>query len=401
MSWLSTPQRAIAESLVQQQSTAFFCYDLDQLARHVEPLLQQDVVKLWYAVKANPLSHIIHTLDKAGFNFDVASTGELEQVLAQDVSASRVLNTGPAKSLAQIRTFAAKGVRVFVAESHNQVHWLNQVASEYDAQFTVLLRVQLRFDKAEENPLGGNTLTPFGLGCEQWQSLPLSQFQHLDVAGLHIFQWGNMLCSDTLASLWQAMIAPLLALAESLGIRLRILDLGGGLGIPYQQSDSAIAWPKLVDALAAIKAATQVDELWMELGRFAVGECGFYCNPVVEQKQNYDAQQLIMAGGVNHLLRPAVTGQAFPAELLRQSSAESVTFHVHGPLCTALDKLGEFSLPRDCNEHDWLVFSQCGAYGYTESMPFFLCHELPGEYVIRNGEVICARPAEPAMNYLR
>lgn len=401
MTWLSTSQRIAAEALIQQQDTPFFCYDLDKLSAHVKPLVDQQIVKLWYAVKANPLSHIIKTLDNAGFNFDVASSGELDQVLSQGIAPERVLNTGPAKSLKQIRHFATQGVRIFVAESHNQVRWLNQVAEEFELQFEVLLRVQLRFDKAEHNPLGGNTLTPFGLGAEQWQALTLSDYTYLDFVGLHIFQWGNMLCSDTLAELWQAMVAPLVQLAADLGITLKVLDLGGGLGIPYDRQSPSLDWQKLLGALALIKTATQVQELWMELGRYAVGECGFYLNPVVEQKQNYGEQQLIVAGGVNHLLRPAVTGQAFPAELLRQSQAEATDFHIHGPLCTALDKLGTLALPSDSTDGDWLVFSQCGAYGYTESMPFFLCHELPAEYIISGGEISCVREAEPASSYLR
>ena len=74
---------------------------------------------------------------------------------------------------------------------------------------------------------------------------------------------------------------------------------------------------------------------------------------------------------------------------------------LYGPLCTALDCLGEHQLPSDLNEQDWLVFSQCGAYGFTESMPYFLCHELAGEYVIHNGVLSCVRQAEDASHYLR
>jgi diaminopimelate decarboxylase len=74
---------------------------------------------------------------------------------------------------------------------------------------------------------------------------------------------------------------------------------------------------------------------------------------------------------------------------------------VHGPLCTALDSLGEFSLAADINETDWLIFSQCGAYGFTESMPYFLCHELPAEYTVKQGQISCVRRAESADYYLR
>ncbi|MDE3271510.1 PLP-dependent decarboxylase [Pseudoalteromonas sp. G4] len=401
MSFLSTQQRQVLAELCQQNDTPFYVYDLDKLAAHLTTLTSQNVVKLWYAVKANPLSDIIQTLDKCGFDFDVASSGELNQVLAQGIDAKRVLNTGPAKSKKQIQHFLNKGVRTFVAESHNQVVWLNQAASEHDIRLRILLRVQLRWPDSEKNPLGGDSLTPFGLGCDDWASLNISDFPALDFAGLHIFQWGNMLSSDKLAELWRAMIAPLQTLSAQLGFKLRILDLGGGLGIPYTEQAERLVWPQLLDALDNIKQAVGCDELWMELGRYAVGEVGFYANPVVEQKQNYGANQLIVAGGINHILRPAVTNQAFPAELLRQSNAETKSFLVHGPLCTALDSLGEFSLAADINETDWLIFSQCGAYGFTESMPYFLCHELPAEYTVKQGQISCVRRAESADYYLR
>ncbi|CCQ10198.1 Diaminopimelate decarboxylase [Pseudoalteromonas luteoviolacea B = ATCC 29581] len=401
MSFLSTSLRNTIAPITEHVETPFFIYDLDKLAAHLQPLTAQNVVKLWYAVKANPLSRVIQTLDAAGFNFDVASAGELNQVLAQGVSAKRVLNTGPAKSKRQIAHFLKTGVRTFVAESINQVTWLQEAAARDQITLRILLRVQLRWPDGEKNPLGGDSLTPFGLGCEEWKSLTLASFPNLDFAGLHIFQWGNMLDTKKLSSLWSQMVPPLRALADSLEMNLRILDLGGGLGIPYTADQISLNWPQLLDTLATIKATSGVDELWMELGRYAVGECGYYVNPVIEQKTNYGHKQLIVAGGINHILRPAVTHQAFPSEILRHSEAPTEPFLIHGPLCTALDSLGQHTLPGDINEQDWLVFSQCGAYGFTESMPYFLCHELAAEYVMQHGYVECIRQPETADFYLR
>ena len=401
MSFLSTPIKNAVNTLTQQLDTPFFVYDLDKLNAHLASLVAQTDVKLWYAVKANPLSKVIQCLDNAGFNFDVASKGELEQVLAQGISSQRVLNTGPAKSPKQIKHFIERGVRIFVAESLNQVRWLNQQAQLQNTQLQVLLRVQLRWPEGEKNPLGGDSLTPFGLGCDEWQALNTGDYPALSFDGLHIFQWGNMLSTQKLSELWSQMIAPLTALASNLNINLKILDLGGGLGIPYTPNDATLEWDELITALAKIKKDAGVDELWMELGRYAVGECGHYANPVVECKQNYGQQQVILIGGINHLLRPAVTSQDFPAALLRESTAPEQAMSLYGPLCTALDCLGEHTLPSDLNEQDWLVFSQCGAYGFTESMPYFLCHELAAEYVLQNGELTCVRQAEDASHYLR
>lgn len=401
MSFLSTPVKNAIDELSTQLDSPFFVYDLDSLDTHLARLVAQTEVKLWYAVKANPLSKVIQSLDNAGFNFDVASTGELEQVLAQGINSERVLNTGPAKSPKQIKHFIERGVRIFVAESLNQVRWLNEQAIAKQCQLQVLLRVQLRWPEGEKNPLGGDSLTPFGLGCDEWQALNTSDYSALNFDGLHIFQWGNMLSSDKLSQLWSQMVAPLQQLASDLGINLKVLDLGGGLGIPYTLNAPTLSWDALIDALAKIKRDAGVEELWMELGRYAVGECGHYATPVVERKLNYGQQQVIMSGGINHLLRPAVTSQDFPVRLLRDSAAPSQAMNLYGPLCTALDCLGEHQLPNDLNEHDWLAFSQCGAYGFTESMPYFLCHELAAEYVLQNGKLTCTRQAEDASHYLR
>ncbi|WP_209327487.1 PLP-dependent decarboxylase [Pseudoalteromonas sp. PA2MD11] len=401
MSFLSTPIKQAVEQVSAHLDTPFFIYDLDKLTAHLNQLTAQTDVKLWYAVKANPLSRIIQCLDNAGFNFDVASKGELEQVLAQGIDSERVLNTGPAKSPKQISHFIARGVRTFVAESINQVRWLNEQATKANCQLQVLLRVQLRWPDGEKNPLGGDSLTPFGLGCDEWQALTVSDYPALNFDGLHIFQWGNMLSTDKLAELWRAMIAPLQQLSSSININLNILDLGGGLGIPYTQDANRLDWSALIETLAAIKADAGVKELWMELGRYAVGECGHYATPVVERKENYNQQQVILSGGINHLLRPAVTSQDFPAALLRESTAEPAAMTLYGPLCTALDCLGEHQLASDLNEQDWLVFSQCGAYGFTESMPYFLCHELAAEYILEQGNIECIRSAEDASYYLR
>ena len=400
--WFDT---SIESTLLAHQSPedeqGYFVYQLDALKTHLATLQQQDVIKLWFAVKANPLSKVIQTLDSEGFDFDVASTGELTQVLAQGISPNRILNTGPAKSKKQLNDFVKKGVGTFVVESLNQLNWLNEVIVEQGVEKpTVLLRVQLQWPDGEKNPLGGNSLTPFGLSVAQWQSIQVSDYPQLNICGLHIFQWGNMLSNEKMYSLWGQMVTPLTQLATDIGMDLKILDLGGGLGIDYLGEGKTLAWQQIISDLADIKAQAGVEELWLELGRYAVAECGYYVVPVIDKKINYQQEQLVLAAGINHLIRPAITDQPFPVTLLRQSKGKEQHFDLHGPLCTSMDKLGHLPLPEDVQVGDELVFGYCGAYGFTESMPFFLCHQLAAEYVIENGNLIEVRAAKPASSYL-
>ena len=379
----------------------YFVYHLDALKAHLQYLQQQDVVKLWFAVKANPLSRVIRTFADAGFNFDVASSGELAQVLSQGVEPGQVLNTGPAKSKKQLAAFLAQGVNTFVVESLNQLGWLQQAADEQGVCPRVLLRVQLLWPDGEKNPLGGNELTPFGLSVHEWCAIKTADFPALDVCGLHIFQWGNMLSNEQMFALWSQMVPQLLALAQEIGMELTVLDLGGGLGIDYLEQGQVFCWQQAMADLAVIKQQAGVEELWLELGRYAVAEYGYYLAPVVDRKRNFDHQQLVLSGGINHLLRPAITDQAFPVLLLRPSEQEPVIFDIHGPLCTSMDKLGRLALPGDVGVADQLVFGYCGAYGFTESMPFFLCHQIAAEYVYEQGALQQVRAAEPATWYMR
>jgi len=409
--WFDT---SIENALINHESPedeqGYFVYQLDALKEHLASLQQQDVIKLWFAVKANPLSKVIQTLDSEGFNFDVASSGELEQVLNQGVNANRILNTGPAKSKKQLTSFVKQGVRTFVVESLNQLLWLNEAVEDQalvlneDEKPKVLLRVQLQWHEGEKNPLGGNSLTPFGLSVAEWQNIHIDDYPALNLCGLHIFQWGNMLSNEKMFSLWSQMIAPLVDLAKHIGMTLEVLDLGGGLGIDYLGEGKTLSWPKIIEDLAVIKGKSGVKELWLELGRFAVAECGYYVVPVVDRKINYDQEQLVLAAGINHLLRPAITEQPFPVQILRENGITEKNrmqaFDLHGPLCTSMDKLGHFNLPSDIAVGEQLVFGYCGAYGFTESMPFFLCHELAAEYVYQNGTLTQVRAALPASSYL-
>ena len=389
------------ENLTSKLENPFFYYDLDAFEKHLETM-RMSSTKLWYAVKANPLSSVIQTLHSQKYRFDVASLGELRQVLRQDVSPDDILYTGPAKSKAQLNTFLNASVKTYVLESIQQVHDLNKLATSYDFTPNVLLRVQLTWDNVEhKNVLGGATLTPFGLSPNEWTQLKLLHFPNVNFKGLHIFQWGNILDPLQLSQIWHEIIPQLQRLAKALDLTLEVIDLGGGLGIPYAQNDQELQWDQVQTVLQTLQTACPETKIWMELGRYAIGSFGCYLTQVVDRKSINGHEMLVLSGGVNHLLRPGIISQPFPAKRLRKTSAPLTTMEVHGPLCTSLDKLGSFELPNDTQIGDWLCFSQCGAYGFTESMPWFLCHTLPAEVIFKHNEVKIIRYPEQPESWMK
>ncbi|API86141.1 PLP-dependent decarboxylase [Francisella uliginis] len=391
-------------NLADEVGSPFFFYDLDALENKLISL-RKLTVKLWYAVKANPLSSIIQSVAKQGISFDVASCGELDQVLKQGVDPKNILNTGSAKSYKQICYFIEKGVRTFVLESVQQYQDLLKAAKNYDVQVTSLLRVQISWDNSgEKNVLGGDSVTPFGLAPEEWVNFFTENSiknEYVDVIGLHCFQWGNITDIEKLVHLWEVITENLVVLANQISMDLRVIDLGGGLGIPYYNQANELKVEDVAEALNNLKLKYPLVDFWLELGRYAVGECGAYVTKVIDRKKVYDKDLLVLEGGSQHLGRPFITNQAFPVKNISRANQENHTImEVHGPLCTSIDHLGRVDLADSTESGDYLAFTQTGAYGFTESMPFFLCHTLPAEIIYIKGQVQVVREAKQASQWL-
>ncbi|RZA04994.1 MAG: PLP-dependent decarboxylase [Proteobacteria bacterium] len=395
---MSIPAQNLTDAYARAGGS-FYAYDLDAMGAHLSSL-KAEGLRLWYACKANPLSAVLECVKESGFSFDVASLGELEQVLKIGADPKRILLTGPVKSDAfLLRAFAA-GTEWFVAESHAQLHRLEKYAAAAGRPVNILLRLQLDWDSGAKSVLGGNKITAFGLGVEDWGNLPA--LAHLRYRGVHVFQWGNVLSAATLGEVWKRIAEVARQYSDAQGFALDVLDLGGGIGISYEEPGGMLEWESLLEPLAEARRVAGAGELWMELGRYAVGPFGTYVTKVMEKKNVRGESFLLCNGGSQHMVRPALVKESFPCRNLNSArSRPAKKFHVHGPLCTALDCLGSFSLPEDSAEEDLLAFSQCGAYGFTESMPYFLCHELAGEWAWQNGNWRELRKVEAAGSWLR
>jgi len=173
--------------------------------------------------------------------------------------------------------------------------------------------------------------------------------------GMHCFQWENILCLDKLSQIWKTITKSLLDLGEAINVSLKIIDLGGSIGVPYDVSQKPIPIIDLISCFNNLKKEFPDIEYWLELGRYAVAESGVYLTKVVDRKSVNNINLLVTDGGAQHLVRPVLTGESFPIELLRKEFCNDIEkFHIHGPLCTSLDKAGLASLPKDIKPNDYL-----------------------------------------------
>lgn len=389
------------KEVINRFHSSFYFYDLDQFEAHIKSIketLHPDI-KVWYATKANPLSEILRILNKNGFGADVASLGELQQARLAGYGPQNLIATGPAKSKNYLAAMMQAEVKSIVIESLNQLKDLNDVATKLGRTQEVLLRVQLDWNDELKSVLGGSSITPFGLGVEDWKEINIHEFKNIQVKGLHCFQWGNMLSMDKLEKVWTHTIETCQELALSMNFPLEILDLGGGLGLSYQ-CDKELNFKDVHNLLMKLKTKYELNQVWLELGRFSIGKFGSYFTRIVDIKTVRGKNIIVTEGGINHMARPALVGESFPCTAFMNDSQECKRYSVHGPLCTALDSLGEFDLPATLKVGDWLEFKRTGAYGFSESMPYFLCHTLVGEAMIHQGELLVPRVPKTNLEWM-
>jgi diaminopimelate decarboxylase len=389
------------KNLIKDMDQSFFYYDLDAFEEHLRSI-KKDLdpsIKLWYATKANPLSKVLEILNLNGFGLDVASLGEFKQGLRSGFHPQSILSTGPAKSEAYLRDLMKAGVGTVVVESLSQLNTVNKLSDMLKIRQRVLLRVQLDWDSDTQSVLGGSSITPFGLGLEDWRKIPVQDFAHVEIMGLHCFQWGNVLALSTFEKVWTQTIESCLELAKHLDIDMKIIDLGGGLGISYSGKEKELQFSEVQGLLLKLKERYGLQEIWMELGRYLMGHFGSYFTRIEDIKSVRGKNLLITQGGINHLARPALTGEAFPCVALRESP-ETTTYRIHGPLCTALDYLGEHTLPSTLEAGDWIEFKKTVAYGFTESMPYFLCHQGAGEVIKYGNDLRMIRRGSETLEWM-
>ncbi len=396
---------AEALALADRLGTPCFAYRLD-IARgrydELRAILPPRTV-LAYAVKANPGPRLIAAFAGKGAAFDCASIGELALVRGAAAPGSRVLFAGPGKSREELRTALAMGARI-QADGIEDIERLDGILAAEGGSggssaspLPVNLRVHPFAAIVEESRIiGGSGPSAFGVDEEELGAFleEASRFPRVRIAGLQVFAASNERESRRLLENHRAAFAIGERLQRETGGALDCIDLGGGLGIAYAEGESGLDTAAFGSGLAALIEANPwfSGEVVVEPGRWLVGPCGVYLVRVVRTKTSRGERFAVLEGGANHLLRPLLTGQAFPVAAPGATArageggvaiGEPRATTLAGPLCTSLDRLGVAMLP-PLKAGDLLMLGQTGAYGFTESMKDFLSHPAPAEHWLEN-----------------
>ena len=409
------------EALATLAGTPYYAYDLDVIARRLAALraVLPPPFEVAYATKANPSLAVVAYLGSQGVGGDIASGGELELVERAGIPASQVIFTGPGKSEAEHRAAVAAGIRAITVESPGELMRLESVAAAAGRRVPILLRWAVGEQSRHESVriIGDAGAGKFGMGADDLRSAAghAARSPHLELLGVHAFGASNLRDADALVEHVGATVAFAAAVTAEAGVPLRLVDAGGGLGIPYADHSTPLDLGQLGRGLHGLARLWATDarleslQVLLEPGRFLVGPAGIYVTRVIDVKQLDGRTVAIVDGGIHHVLRPALVRQ--PHRLVRVGAGapqdttaahEPVTAMaaVAGPLCTGLDILSPNAPVGNVAPGDLIAVLDVGAYGFTESMPLFLSRATPAELVLRGGRAAVARPPIEPRHFL-
>lgn len=375
-------------------ATPFYAYGRTAMARRVAELRAAlpAGIHLHYAVKANPMPAVVATLAPLVDGLDVASLGEAQVALAAGVPAAEISFAGPGKADRELEGAVAAGITLNL-ESAGELERAARMGARIGRRPRVAVRVNPDFELKSSGMKMAGGAKPFGIDAELVPAV-LGRIGELDLEfrGFHIFSGSQNLRPEVLVDAQQKSADLAIDLARHAPGPVRLLNLGGGFGIPYfpgeKPLDLAPIGANLRDLVPRIHAALPGSKVVLELGRYLVGESGVYLCRVRDRKVSRGQVFLVTDGGMHHHLAASgnfgqVLRKNYPvlvANRIGQESREVAS--VVGPLCTPLDLLADRMELSIAQVGDLIAVFQSGAYGLTASPLGFLSHPPPIELVV-------------------
>lgn len=374
--------------------TPFYAYDREALRARVDELraiLPADI-SLHYAMKANPMPALVAYMTALVDGIDVASAGELTVALDAGADPREVSFAGPGKSETELAQAATAGILIN-CESMREIALLGEIARNSGRPARVAVRVNPDFELKSSGMKMGGGPKQFGIDAEQVPAA-LAEIARRDLAfeGFHIFSGSQNLRAESICEAQNKAYELALRLSAHAPGPVKVLNLGGGFGIPYFPGERPLALAPIGANLAALveraKRELPQAELVIELGRYLVGEAGIYVCRVIDRKVSRGEVFLITDGGLHHHLAASgnfgqVIRKNYPVTIGTKMHAQTREIAtVVGPLCTPLDLLADrMELPQ-AEVGDLVVVFQSGAYGRSASPTGFLSHPRPAEVLV-------------------
>jgi len=364
--WWQRKRDALVRALGER--SAAYVYDLETVEAAAQRLrLLSSVSRVLYAVKANPHREVLKRCASAGLDFDCVSRGEIERVFEAlpGIPPERILYTPNFAPREEYAWAIDQGARVTLDSLYPLEAWPDVFAGH-----PVFVRIDTGIGRGHHRHVRtAGAHAKFGVPVAELDRLAhLARAARVRIVGLHAHTGSGIFD----VSSWAETAALLAEIAQRFP-DARVLDVGGGLGVPERAERPALDLAKLDAALARVKSAHPGLDLWLESGRYVVAAAGVLLARVTQLKSKGDLKYVGIATGMNSLIRPALYGAYHEiVNLSRLDEPATELTNVVGPICESADVLGHDRLLPPSREGDILVLANAGAYGHAMSSRYNL-----------------------------
>lgn len=385
--------------------TPFYCYSTATLTRHFtlfdEALHGMDHL-VCFAMKSNSNLAVLKLIGDLGAGIDVVSMGEYLKARAAGVPGERIVFSGVGKTREEMRTALSGGIRQFNVESEPELEALNEVAISMGVKAPIAIRVNPDVDaKTHAKIATGKSENKFGIPIKAAREVyaRAAKMEGIDVAGIDV-HIGSQLTQLEPFELAFTKVAELTEVLRGDSINIRRLDLGGGLGIPYERSNEAPPLPMEYGDVIRRTVGHLGCEIEIEPGRLISGNAGVMVSSVIYLKHGEGRDFLIIDAAMNDLIRPSMYEAHHDIVPVVEPSAasEKTTYDIVGPVCETGDTFAKAREMTALGPDDLVAFRSAGAYGAVMASEYNSRPLIPE--VLVNGDqfaVIRARPTYEEM----
>ncbi len=363
-------------TIAEAVGTPCYVYSTATLTRHARVIAEafegQDCL-IAYSVKANGNLAVLATLANEGCGADVVSGGELQRALTAGVPPDRIVFSGVGKTRQEMAFALSAGIHQFNVESAGELEALSEVAVSNGARAPIALRVNPDVAAGgHPNISTGKSGDKFGVPWNEAEGLyaRAAGLAGINIVGVDVHIGSQIGELAPMRAAFEKTAALALRLREA-GHSIERIDVGGGLGIPYQDGD-APAPPSEYAAMIADVTKDLGVQVILEPGRVIAGNAGIMITEALYLKQAPDRTFLIVDAGMNDLMRPALY-QAHHDVLHLQKPGDEIglkTYDIVGPICESTDKFAARREMPMVNPGDRLAFMSAGAYGAVLSSQY-------------------------------
>lgn len=396
-------EKVRVKDIVDEVGTPVYIYSHKTFTEHLEKIQKAfKSVKplICYSMKANSNLAILKTLVSKGSGLDIVSGGELYRAKKVGCPPEKIVYAGVGKTEEEIEEAIRYGILLFNVESVPELDAINKVAKKLKKTANISLRINPGVDpKTHDHIATGKAESKFGMDLDAARGVfhRRAHYSNLSISGIHVHIGSQIVTGQPFVEAFWKVLAFIDELEKD-KVKIKFLNLGGGLGVIYSQENPQTAEEFAKNVLPLFKGRKY--QIIFEPGRFISANGGILVSKVLYIKQTKVKNFAIIDTGMNSLIRPTLYGahhEVYP--LVKNEKAAKWVYDVVGPICESGDFLAKDRHVQELKAGDEIAFMTAGAYGFVMSSNYN-SHPRPVEVLVKGNKFAVVRKRETIASLL-